>query len=76
MNEAEQKRKKLAQDHMKLLLHGDCKEDMDAFTFRKLLNATNPENQLVDLTFNLINTAIEKGHEQRKMKDLNSPKSL
>ena len=44
---------------MNTLLSKDIREDMDAITFRKLMNAANPENQLQDLTYNLINSAIE-----------------
>jgi len=43
---------------MQMLMYGDIREDIDAVTFRKLMNTSNTENFLVDLTFQLINTAI------------------
>ena len=43
---------------MQMLMYGDIRNDIDAVAFRKLMNNSNPENFLVDLTFSLINTAI------------------
>lgn len=57
--EARETAKRL-KDNMKLLMYGDVRNEIDASSFRKLMNPANPENYLVDLTFNLINTAIEE----------------
>lgn len=44
-------------------MFGDLRNEIDAFTFKKLMNSSNPDNYLVDLTFGLINIAIEQGHK-------------
>jgi hypothetical protein len=44
---------------MHMLMYGDIRSDIDAVAFRKLMNTNNPDNFVVDLTFGLINLAIE-----------------
>lgn len=60
--EESQKRIKQHKDTLHMLMYGDLRNEMDAVTFRKLMNSSNPDNYLVDLTFGLINIAIEQGH--------------
>ena len=60
--EESQKRTKKNKQTMQLLLYGDLRTEVDAVTFRKLMNSSNPDNFLVDLTYGLINIAIEQGH--------------
>jgi hypothetical protein len=49
-------------------MYGDVRKAFDAPTFRKMLDPDKKDNYLVDLTFNLINVAIQRGYKNKKPK--------
>jgi hypothetical protein len=50
---------------MQTLMYGDVREEIDAVTFRKMMDPDNKKGYLNDLTFNLINVAIERGYKRK-----------
>jgi len=49
-------------------MYGDVRSAFDAPTFRKMMDPDKKDNYLVDLTFNLINVAIQRGYKNKKPK--------
>lgn len=72
-SEAVDRKASLLKETMNKLMHSDVRQEFSATDFRKIMDPENKDNFLVDLTFNLINVAIERGYKKKKLDTGSSP---